>query len=116
MELFYKLLNLFGFGILFLFAIRRAYEEEGVSVHLRNYSKLTEQEKMRYDISKIKKTEILFLILFYVLYAVGVWGWSQSNKSMIFIIMIAFMISSILIFTRTKIILDLFCKKKFDHK
>lgn len=74
MELFYKLLNLFGFGILFLFAIRRAYEEEGV------------------------------------------WGWSQSNKSVIFIIIIAFMISAILIFTRTKIILDLFCKKKFDHK
>lgn len=114
MNLFYTLLNIFAFGILYIATIRRIQLGKDKSVHLGNYKNLTESEKDIYDINKIKTSEIVLLLICYVLYALGIFGFAHPNKGIISIIIITLMIFLILIFWRTKIILNLFCKKHTD--
>jgi hypothetical protein len=82
----------------------------GTKNNLMRYGKLTDEEKELYDISKVKMSQILFELSLVVLVILAfVPNVIASNT---FIVCYLVEIVVLLIFSKTKCILNLFCKKK----
>lgn len=108
---FMDFMNILAFGFLFFTIIRRILNDSDKKAHFKSFRLLSDKEKDYYDIKKIKISEILLIIFVYFFYVVGVITRSALNNYRT-IICIVIIVILFLIFDRTKIIWDLFCKKK----
>jgi protein-S-isoprenylcysteine O-methyltransferase Ste14 len=106
--IFMDFMNILAFGFLFFMIIRRILEDK--KAHFKSFRILSDKEKDYYDIKKIKIYEILLIIFVYFFYVVGVITRSTltSYRTITCIVIIVILF---LIFDRTKIIWNLFCKK-----
>lgn len=100
------------FGLLFLMAITRILKNNQ-KAHFKSFRVLSEKEKNNYDIKKVKIFEISFIILVYLFCVAGMIT-HASLKALRTIICIALIVILSLIFDRTKIIWNLFCKKEHN--
>jgi len=108
---FRDFMNILAFGFLFFMIIRRILNDSDKKAHFKSFRILSDKERDYYDIKKIKISEILLIIFVYFFYVVGVITRSTltSYRTIICIVIIVILF---LIFDRTKIIWNLFCKKK----
>lgn len=107
---FMDYINLLVLGFLFLMIIIRILKDNQKS-HFKSFRVLSEKEKSNYDINKVKIFEILFIMLVYFFYVVGMIT-HASLKALRTIICVVLIVVLSLIFDRTKIIWNLFCKRK----
>lgn len=84
---------------------------------IKEYGKLSNEEKKLYDISKVKMSQILFLLSI-VIVTVFAFVFSVIFPNIIstklFIVCYLVEIVVLLIFSKTKLILNWFCKKNQD--
>lgn len=110
---FMDFLNILIFGYLFFTIIRRIQNDSDKRAHFRSFRILSDKEKENYDIKKIKICEISLIVFVYCFYVAGVMIRSEltTYRTIICVVIIAVLF---LIFDRTKIIWNLFCKKPIN--
>lgn len=90
---------------------------KGTGDSLMMYGKLTDEEKKLYDMSKVRISQILFglsLIILTVLAFVSLEIYSSIITPPLFIVLCLIEIVVLFIFSKTKLVINWFCKKKLN--